>query len=108
MFMYSERPGTPAAKKYKDDVPEEVKASRLQEVITLMREHSHKRNMDNVGKTYKVLIEGYSKRSEDMMRGRNEQNKMLIFPSGDFKKGDYVNVLVTDCTSGTLLGKIAN
>ncbi len=107
MFAYSERPGTPAAKKLKDDVPEEVKKRRLNEVIRLQNQLSYKHNIADIGKTFKVLIEGDSKRSDQEFKGRNSQNKMIIFPKkGDFRPGDYVTVIVTDATSATLRGKI--
>ncbi len=108
MFTYSERPGTPAAKKLTDDVPEEVKSRRLSEIIVAQRENSHIRNKMDVGKTCKVLIEGFSKRSDEMLKGRNDQNKMIIFPKGNHKKGDYVHVTVTDCSSATLHGVVVN
>lgn len=106
MFYYSERPGTLAAKKYKDDISLEVKKRRLQEIIDKQREHSLLRNQRDLNKVHKVLTEGYSKRSNAYLQGRNTANKIVIFPKGDYKKGDYVNVLVTDCTSSTLLGKV--
>lgn len=105
MYMYSERPGTPAAKKFKDDVPEEVKSRRLQEIIGLQRTHSLISNQRDVGKTFKVLAEGFSKKSDEMLRGRNDQNKMVLFPKENFKAGDYVMVKVEECTGGTLIGK---
>jgi tRNA-2-methylthio-N6-dimethylallyladenosine synthase len=105
MFAYSERPGTPAAKKLADDVPEADKMRRLSEIIALQREHSHNRNKRALGKTHKVLVEGYSKRSEEQLQGRNDDNKVVIFPKKHYKKGDYVNVLVTECTSATLFGE---
>jgi tRNA-2-methylthio-N6-dimethylallyladenosine synthase len=106
MFMYSERPGTPAAKKYADDIPEEVKSRRLQEIIDLQRQHSAVSHQHDIGKTFKVLIEGFSKKSEDMLKGRTDQNKMVVFPRENKRAGEYVHVLVEDCTSGTLIGKI--
>jgi tRNA-2-methylthio-N6-dimethylallyladenosine synthase len=105
MFAYSERPNTPAAKKLVDDVPEEIKSRRLAEIIARQREHSLKRNQLCVGKTYKILVEGFSKRSEKDLSGRNDQNKIVVFPKENFRKGDYVNVLITECSSGTLIGK---
>ncbi|GAB3920030.1 tRNA (N6-isopentenyl adenosine(37)-C2)-methylthiotransferase MiaB [Larkinella terrae] len=104
MFAYSERPGTPAAKKYADDVPYEVKLRRLNEIIALQRDMSLERNQRHIGKVQRVLIEGFSKRSDDFLSGRNDQNKMVVFPKGDYQKGQYVNVLVTDCTAATLRG----
>jgi tRNA-2-methylthio-N6-dimethylallyladenosine synthase len=106
MFKYSERPGTKAARKYKDDVPEEVKTSRLNEIISLQNSLSAKSKGDDVGKTFKVLTEGFSKRSAEYLSGRTAQNKVVVFPAGNHKKGEYVNVLVERCTSATLLGKI--
>jgi tRNA-2-methylthio-N6-dimethylallyladenosine synthase len=105
MFMYSERPGTPAAKKMTDDIPEDIKNRRLQEVIALQNQHSKEINQSNVGKTFKVLVEGYSKRSNEMLKGRNDQNHMIVFPKEQYKAGDYVMVHVEECTSATLIGK---
>ncbi len=104
MFKYSERPGTAAAKKMEDDIPEEVKQRRLAEVIEVQSASSHRSNLKDLGKTFRVLAEGTSKKSKDMLQGRNPQNKVVVFPKENFKKGDYVNVLVNDCTSATLLG----
>jgi tRNA-2-methylthio-N6-dimethylallyladenosine synthase len=107
MFAYSERPGTPAAKKYEDDVPEEVKKRRLNEVIRLQNQISLRHNLADVGKTFQVLIEGDSKRSDQEFKGRNSQNKMIVFPKQPgLKPGDYVNVLVKSATGATLLGEI--
>lgn len=106
MFAYSERPNTPAAKKYKDDIPEEVKKRRLQEVINVQVSHSAERNQRAVGKVHKVLVEGPSKRSDADLCGRNDQNKVVVFPREHYQKGDYVHVLVTDCSSATLIGKV--
>jgi len=106
MFMYSERPKTLAERKYKDDVPEEVKKRRIQEIVDLQREHSGIRTAEAVGKVHRVLIEGFSKKSEDMLMGRNSQNAVVVFPRGNHKKGEYVNVLATECTSSTLIGKV--
>jgi tRNA-2-methylthio-N6-dimethylallyladenosine synthase len=108
MFAYSERPNTPAAKKYKDDVAEIVKKARLNEVIDMQRKLSLERNLLDIGKTFRVLIEGFSKRSNDFLQGRNSQNKVIIFPAFDFKKGDYVNVFVKECSNATLFGEIQN
>jgi tRNA-2-methylthio-N6-dimethylallyladenosine synthase len=104
MFAYSERPGTPAAKKYADDIPYDIKLRRLNEIIALQRELSLERNQRHIGQVQRVLIEGFSKRSDDYLSGRNDHNKMVVFPKGDFQKGQYVNVLVTDCTAATLRG----
>ena len=104
MFKYSERPGTLAARKLKDDVPEEIKGKRLQGIIELQNRLSLKSNRKDVGKIHKVLVENYSKRSKENLSGRNDQNKVVIFPKGNFRPGDYVNVLVTECSSATLKG----
>jgi len=104
MFKYSERPGTLAAKKLADDIPEEVKGRRLQEVIDLQMRLSEESNRRDIGKTFEVLIEGPSKKSPDFLQGRNTQNKVIVFPRENFDKGQYVNVLVQDCTSATLKG----
>jgi tRNA-2-methylthio-N6-dimethylallyladenosine synthase len=106
MFSYSERPGTAAHKKYKDDVLEELKKKRLQEVIALQAQHSKERTQNGYGKTHRVLIEGVSKKSNDNLYGRNSQNTVVVFPKGNAQKGDYVNVKVTQCTPATLLGEM--
>jgi tRNA-2-methylthio-N6-dimethylallyladenosine synthase len=108
MFFYSERPGTLAAKKYPDDIPDEVKKRRLQEIIQKQTEHSAFRNRSDIGKVHKVLIEGFSKKSTDQLQGRNTANKVVVFPKENFKKGQYVNVLVEECTAATLIGKAVN
>lgn len=108
MFAYSERPGTLAAKKYADDIPEDVKKRRLNEIIARQLAHSAERNQRHIGQVQRVLIEGPSKRSDDFLCGRNDQNKMVVFPKGDLQKGQYVNVLVTECTSATLRGEVVN
>lgn len=110
MYFYSERPGTLAAKRYEDDIPEEVKKRRLQEIVDVQWVLSNESNKKDVGKIFEVLIEGNSKKSNEDWMGRNSQNKVIVFPKGmhDFKKGDYVNVLVTDFTKGTLLGTVSN
>jgi len=108
MFYYSERPKTLAERKYDDDVPIEVKKRRLNEIIDLQMEHSLISNKKAVGKTHKVLIEGYSKRSKNHFCGRNTQNVMCVFPAGDYSIGDYVNVHVTECTAATLMGEIVD
>jgi tRNA-2-methylthio-N6-dimethylallyladenosine synthase len=107
MFFYSERPGTLAEKKYEDDIPLEVKKRRLSEIIKLQTEVSRKHNQADIGKTFKVLIEGDSKKSVLDFKGRNNQNKMLIFPKKEgLKRGDYCMVKVADATSATLKGEI--
>jgi tRNA-2-methylthio-N6-dimethylallyladenosine synthase len=107
MFAYSERPGTLAAKRYEDDIPEDVKKRRLTEVVNKQQEHSLYRLQGYVGKVHKVLIEGFSKRSDQDYCGRNDQNTMVVFPVDErFKPGQYVHVLAERCTSATLIGKI--
>ena len=108
MFAYSERPGTLAAKKYPDDVPEAVKKQRLTEIIALQQRLSLERNQRHIGQVQHVLIEGPSKRSDEELCGRNDQNKMVVFPRGNHQKGQYVNVLVTECSSATLRGEVVN
>ena len=110
MFSYSERPGTPAAKKFVDDIPADVKQRRLTEVIDLQLKLSLARNNHHIGETHKVLVEGFSKRSEDFLQGRNDQNKKVIFPKENyngatFRKGDYVMVKIVSCSSATLKGE---
>jgi tRNA-2-methylthio-N6-dimethylallyladenosine synthase len=105
MFFYSERPGTLAEKKFKDDVDIEVKKRRLNEIIQKQSAHSLQRNKLDVGKVHKVLVEGFSRRSEDHLQGRNSANKVVVFPKGNFRKGQYVHVRVTDCTGATLMGE---
>lgn len=108
MFFYSERPGTLAARRYADDVPEDVKKRRLQEIVNLQNRLSLESNTKDVGKTFQVLIEGNSKKSEADWMGRNSQNKVIVFPKEHYplQKGNYVNVRVEECTQATLLGKI--
>lgn len=106
MFYYSERPGTLAAKKYVDDIPLDIKKRRLQEIIEKQNLLSLRRNRLDLGKTHKVLIEGTSKRSEDQLKGRNSANKMVIFSKGNHQVGEYVDVLITDCTAATLFGEV--
>lgn len=104
MFKYSERPGTYAAKKLKDDVPEDVKIKRLQQIIDLQNECSQKSNEQDVGKEFEVLVEGFSKRSREQLFGRTSQNKVVIFDKGSHRIGDFVNVKITGSTSATLFG----
>jgi tRNA-2-methylthio-N6-dimethylallyladenosine synthase len=106
MFFYSERPGTLAARKFEDDIPEEIKKRRLEEVIRLQNQLSYQHNLRDIGKTFKVLVEKVSKRSQEELAGRNSQNKMIVFPKGDAKIGDYVYVKVIDCTQATLKGEL--
>ncbi|MDB0601880.1 tRNA (N6-isopentenyl adenosine(37)-C2)-methylthiotransferase MiaB [Tenacibaculum maritimum] len=104
MFAYSERPGTLAAKKMPDDVPNAVKKRRLQEIIDLQQEHSLYRTNQHLGKIEEVLIEGESKKSTTHWKGRNTQNTVIVFPKEHYKVGDFVNVKIEDCTSATLIG----
>src|SRR6185437_8146533 len=107
MFFYSERPGTLAARRYADDVPEAVKKRRLDEIVKLQNRLSLEKNREDVGKTYTVLIEGDSRKSSADWRGRNSQNKVVVFPkAGSYQKGDYVRVSIEDCTGATLIGRI--
>lgn len=105
MFAYSERPGTPAAKKLEDDIPADVKKRRLQEIISVQNEHCLQRNQRWVGREHIMLVEGPSKRSDEFLSGRIDQNAVCIIPKGTFKKGDYVRVKVYDCTAATLFGE---
>ncbi|HRD57870.1 MAG TPA: tRNA (N6-isopentenyl adenosine(37)-C2)-methylthiotransferase MiaB [Ferruginibacter sp.] len=105
MYFYSERPGTLAARRFEDDVPLETKKRRLQEMVALHRIHSLEGMQKEVGKTFKVLVEGTSKKSEEELYGRNDQNKVVVFPKHQFKKGDYVMVNINSCTAGTLIGE---
>lgn len=108
MFFYSERPGTLAEKRYEDDVPADIKKRRLREIVDLQNKLSQESNRKDLYKTFKVLIEGDSKKSERDWMGRNSQNKVIVFPKKDLnlEAGDYVNVRVNDCTQATLLGEI--
>ena len=104
LYFYSERPGTLAARRFADDVPLETKKRRLEDLIALHRKHSLESMQNDLGKTFKVLIEGTSKKSDRELCGRTDQNKMVVFAAGNHKKGDYVMVNITECTSGTLKG----
>ena len=106
MFYYSERPGTLAARHYPDDVPLDVKTRRLNEIIALQNELSLKSNQNDVGKTFRVLVEGPSKKNPEELCGRSGSNKMCVFPGGGHKAGDYVDVKVLSCTSATLIGEL--
>src|SRR5450759_4763608 len=105
MFKYSERPGTKASRKLKDDIAESVKAERLREMISLQNKLSVKSKKSDIGMAFDVLIEGFSKRSVEYLSGRTSQNKVVVFPGDDFKKGEYVRILIERCTSATLIGK---
>ena len=107
MFYYSERPGTLAARHYPDDVPLDVKTRRLNEIIALQSELSLKSNQNDIGKTFRVLVEGPSKKNPEELCGRSGSNKMCVFPGKGHKAGDYVDVKVFSCTSATLIGKLA-
>jgi len=104
MYFYSERPGTLAARRFPDDVPLDVKKRRLQELVDLHRTHSLQSMQRDVGKTFKVLVEGASKKNKEELYGRNDQNKVVVFPKENIQKGDYVMVQVNRCTAGTLIG----
>lgn len=106
MFYYSERPGTPAAKKLVDNVSLDIKKRRLNDIIEKQREHSKIKNEASVGRLFKVLIEGESRKSSLDFSGRNDQNKMIVFPRKNASKGVYVNVFINSCTGGTLIGEI--
>lgn len=105
MFYYSERPGTLAARHYPDDVPLDVKTRRLNEIIALQSELSLKSNQNDIGKTFRVLVEGPSKKNPEELCGRSGSNKMCVFPGKGHKAGDYVDVKVLSCTSATLIGE---
>ncbi len=106
MFYYSERPKTLAERKYEDDVPLKTKKTRLQEVIDLQHVHSKKKNENVIGNVYEVLVEGNSKKSDQMLSGRNDQNNKVVFPRENAKTGQFVNVKIERCTTATLIGKI--
>ncbi|PWL40555.1 tRNA (N6-isopentenyl adenosine(37)-C2)-methylthiotransferase MiaB [Flagellimonas aquimarina] len=105
MFAYSERPGTMAARKLDDDIPEQTKKRRLQEIIEIQRKHSFFRTQQHMGKTEEVLIEGVSKKSDAHWMGRNSQNTVVVFPKENYKVGDFVHVKINECTSATLIGE---
>ncbi len=105
MFAYSERPGTMAARKFEDDVPEEIKKRRLTEIVSLQQEHSLYRTQQFIGKTVEVLIEKESKKSSEQWSGRNPQSTVVVFPKENYKIGDFVNVKIKNCTSATLIGE---
>lgn len=108
MFYYSERPGTLAEKKFEDDIPLDVKKRRLDEIIQKQRGYSDLRNQNDVGKVFKVLIEGTSKKSDQHFQGRNSANKVVVFPRENTRISEYINVLVQSSTGGTLIGRIVN
>jgi tRNA-2-methylthio-N6-dimethylallyladenosine synthase len=108
MYKYSERPKTLAERKFIDDVPEAVKQKRLEEIIAIQHENSFTRNKVSVGKTFKVLVEGVSKKSDQMLFGRNSQNAVIVFDRGDIQPKTYVDVRINECTSATLIGEVVN
>ena len=108
MFKYSERPGTYASRHLPDDVPEDVKVRRLEELIALQNELSAQSNARCVGREYEVLVEGRSKRSSEQLFGRTEQNKVVVFDRGSYKPGDYVRVRITEASSATLKGEVVS
>jgi tRNA-2-methylthio-N6-dimethylallyladenosine synthase len=105
MYNYSERPGTLAARKMEDDVPEDVKSRRLQEIIATQNAVSRRKNKSREGKVFRVLAEGFSKKSENDLKGRNDENMVVIFPKENFMPGDYVDVLIERSTTTSLIGK---
>ena len=105
MFKYNERPDTKAARKYPDDVPDKVKTRRLNEIIELQNKLSLVSKKKDIGNIYEVLVEGSSKKSPDDLSGRNSQNKVVVFPRGKYKPGDYVKIKIIDCTAATLIGE---
>lgn len=106
MFAYSERPGTAAAKKFSDDIPEGIKSKRLTEIVSLQQKLSAQRTNRGLNKTHRVLVEGVSKKSVNMLMGRNSQNTVVVFPKGNIKIGQYVNVYTDKCTVATLIGTV--
>ena len=108
MYFYSERPGTLAARRFEDDVPETVKKRRLSEMIALHRQQSLQSMQADVGKTFTVLIEGHSKKNKEELCGRNDQNKMVVFPRSGLEIGSYADIRIESCTAGTLIGVLAN
>lgn len=106
MFVYSERPGTYAERKFEDDVLPEIKTKRLNEIVALQQKHSARKTNMSIGKIFKVLIEGVSKKSDEMLMGRNSQNTVVVFPKNNHKPGEYVNVKINKCTSTTLIGEV--
>jgi tRNA-2-methylthio-N6-dimethylallyladenosine synthase len=108
MFKYSERPKTLAERRFDDDIPEIDKTKRLNEIIEKQLQHSLASNKKQIGQVQKILVEGYSKRSEEYLSGRNSQNAVVVFPKESAIKGEYVYVEIEDCTSATLMGKIVN
>ena len=106
MFAYSERPGTYAARHFKDDISSELKQRRLEEIITIQQKHSHERNKRFLNTTRNVLIDKTSKKSDNFWSGRTTENNVVVFPKYDFNLGDVVNVKIKDCTTATLIGEV--
>jgi tRNA-2-methylthio-N6-dimethylallyladenosine synthase len=106
MFKYSERPGTFAARNLPDNISEEIKLKRLNEIMQVQSECSLKRNQMDIGKSFEILIEGFSKRSKEHLYGRTSQNKVVIVPRKDLKIGSYANAKIIDATSATLIGEL--
>ena len=106
MFKYSERPGTVAAKRMEDNVPEEVKLRRLDEIIKLQNEIANQSNQNDIGKTFEVMVEGFSKRSKEQLFGRTSQNKVVIFPREGRKVGEFIHVKIVSASSATLIGEV--
>jgi len=105
MYSYSERPGTMAARKLEDDIPEQIKQRRLSEIIAVQRDHCQFKTEQHLGMVQEILIEGTSKKDENMWKGRNSQNVVAVFPKENYNLGDFVNVKMNDCTSATLIGE---
>jgi tRNA-2-methylthio-N6-dimethylallyladenosine synthase len=108
MFKYSERPKTLAERRFEDDIPEDVKGRRLNEIIEKQLAHSLKSNQKQIGTVQKVLIEGNSKRSEEHLCGRTGRNSMVVFPKESYEKAQYVMVRIDSCTSATLMGEVVS
>jgi tRNA-2-methylthio-N6-dimethylallyladenosine synthase len=106
MFKYSERPGTVAAKRMEDNVPEEIKLRRLDEIISLQNEIANQSNQNDIGKTFEVMVEGFSKRSKEQLFGRTSQNKVVIFPREGRKIGEFIHVKILSASSATLIGEV--
>lgn len=106
MFKYSERPKTMAERQFEDDIPEEIKSRRLAEVVEMQQKLSAKRTAEMRNKVHRVLIEGFSKKSNDFLMGRNSENTVVVFPKENFRPGQYVDVFADECTTATLIGKV--
>jgi tRNA-2-methylthio-N6-dimethylallyladenosine synthase len=106
MFFYSERPNTYAARKLEDDIPLDVKKRRLTEIIQVQNKHSLERHQEMIGHTFEVLVEGTSKKSDEQLFGRTDQNSVVVFDKGSFKPGDFCHVKIERCTAATLIGSV--